>query len=253
MATIQLIRNATLKITYNKTTFLVDPMLGKKHSFESYGEVSKNPIVDLPLSTKNILDSVDAVLVSHLHKDHFDDAAKQEIEKSIPFFCQPNNLEAIKEAGFFNVTGVEDFIKIENTKIYRTSGKHGRGSIEKLMGKVSGFILKNENEPTIYIIGDCVFNQKVKDAINKYKPDIIITNSGGAYIPGFENDLILMDENETIALANFAKSSKIIAVHLESLDHCTTNRAKLKLAQLKATISSKRFFIPLDGETISFN
>ena len=41
MARIQLIRSATLKINYGGTTFLVDPMLGDKGSFESYGNVDE--------------------------------------------------------------------------------------------------------------------------------------------------------------------------------------------------------------------
>ena len=91
------------------------------------------------------------------------------------------------------------------------------------MGKVSGFVLEKEGEPKIYIVGDCIFNEKVKEAIDTYQPDVIITNSGGAFIPGFEENLILLDEQETIELASYAKNGKVVAVHLESLDHCTVS------------------------------
>lgn len=252
MATIQLIRNATLKISLNTSVFLIDPMLGKKGSFESYGNVAKNPITELPIPVAEITNNVDAVLVTHLHKDHLDDAAKTIIEKSIPVFCQPTNANPIKEAGFLNVAEIETSMSFNDIEIHRTSGKHGRGKIEELMGKVSGLVLKAKNEPSIYIVGDSVFNNDIKKAIDTYQPEIIITNSGGAFIPGYEENLILMDEEETISLANYASTSKIIAVHLEALDHCTVNRASLQRAALKAKLGEHRFFIPLNGDCLHF-
>ncbi len=252
MASIQLIRSATLKIFYNNKTILVDPMLGEKGSFESYGGISKNPITALPFSTDKVLEGIDAVFVSHLHKDHFDDIAKKRIDTSIPVFCQPTNAKSIKEAGFTNVTEIASKETFNEITIHRANGKHGRGEIEKFMGQVSGFVLQAKNEPTIYIVGDSIFKEDVKKAIDTYQPDIIITNSGGAFIPGYEENLILMDAQETIDLALYAKHSKIIAVHLESLDHCTVNRANLQRAVLQSKIKNKDFYIPLDGETLEF-
>ncbi|MAD98445.1 MAG: MBL fold metallo-hydrolase [Flavobacteriaceae bacterium] len=250
MATFQLIRSATLKVRMNGLTFLIDPMLGEKGSFESYGNLANNPISDLPLNVDDILTAVDAVLVSHLHKDHFDDAARELLQKDIPIFCQPGDQARIAESGFTNVTEIETNIEFKGVTITRTGGNHGRGEIEKHMGKVSGFVLKVEGEPSIYIVGDSIFNQKVKQAIDTHKPDYIVTNSGGAFIPGFESDLILMDESETIDVANYAKNSKIIAIHLEALDHCTVNRASIQRAALASGLAD-RVHIPLDGEELA--
>lgn len=252
MAKIQLIRNATLKITFGDATFLIDPMLGAKGSFESYGNIAKNPISKLPISTDEILADVDAVLVSHLHKDHFDDAAKHLIQKDLQIFCQPTNKETIEESGFRNITEIFESQTFNSTTIHRVGGKHGRGPIEKLMGKVSGFVLENKNEPTIYILGDTIFNDEVKATIKKFKPEIIITNSGGAFIPGYEKDLILLDEHETLEIANYAKDATLIAVHLEALDHCTVSRASLYRTVLQSNISKENLKIPLNGEILEF-
>lgn len=250
MATIQLIRSATLKINYGGTTFLIDPMLGDKGSFESYGGIQNNPIIDLPISTEDILSEVDVLMITHLHKDHFDDEARELIDKSIPIVCQPGDKERIAESGFKSVDELSESTAINGIVITRTEGNHGRGPIEKHMGQVSGFVLKKEDEPTVYIVGDCIFNEKVKSAIDTHQPDIVITNSGGAFIPGFEENLILLDENETIELASYVKSGKVIAVHLEALDHCTVSRASLKRAVLQSDLNPENFLIPLDGEVI---
>jgi hypothetical protein len=42
-----------------------------------------------------------------------------------------------------------------------------------------------------------------------FKPEIIVTNSGGAIIPGFENNPILMNEEQTILLAQTARTQKL--------------------------------------------
>jgi L-ascorbate metabolism protein UlaG (beta-lactamase superfamily) len=252
MAKIQLIRSATLKIQYAGTTFLIDPMLGEKGSFESYGGIDENPIKNLHMSIDEVLENVDRVLVTHLHKDHFDDKAREVLNKSIPIICQPGDRERIEESGFTQVDELASSTTIKNITISRTRGNHGRGPIEKLMGNVSGFVLQSENEPTIYIVGDCIFNDRIKEAIDRYKPNVIITNSGGAFIPGYEQNLILLDEEETLELALYAKESQIVAVHLEGLDHSTVSRASLKRALLQSDVNTDRFLIPLDGEILEF-
>jgi hypothetical protein len=60
------------------------------------------------------------------------------------------------------------------------------GEILAQMGEVSGFVLQAENEPTLYIVGDSIWDWV--NAITTFKPEIIVTNSGGAIIPGFENN-----------------------------------------------------------------
>ena len=50
---LQEIRNATVKITYADTTFLIDPMLSKKGTYpgfeNTYRSELRNPLVELPM------------------------------------------------------------------------------------------------------------------------------------------------------------------------------------------------------------
>ena len=73
------IRNATSKITYAGLKILVDPYFAPKDSFL---------LVDLPLSIKEIIKGIDAVIVTHLHEDHWDKYASKSIPKKIPIFVQ---------------------------------------------------------------------------------------------------------------------------------------------------------------------
>ncbi len=249
---IQLIRNATLKINYAGKTILVDPMFSTKGAFESFAGIEKNPTVNLPIEISEIIKNVDMVLVTHTHTDHFDETAQKVLPKSIPLFCQPSDEDKIKANNFVNLTVIKDNFQWNGIQISRTSGKHGSGEILNHMGEVSGFVLQSKSEPTVYIIGDSIWVNEVNESLHKYKPEIIITNSGGAFIPGFEETPILMDEKETIKVAKEMPNSTIISVHLESLDHCTVTRKSLREMAMKECIDDNQLLIPKDGELIEF-
>ena len=249
---IQLIRNATLKIDYAGKTILLDPMLSAKGTFESFARIQKNPICELPMSVEEVLDAVNLVLVTHMHEDHFDSVAKEKLPKDIPMFCQPADLIKLQDLGFKQVREIETRVVWEGITISRTGGKHGSGEIVKHMGTVSGFVLQAEGEPTTYVIGDSIWVDEVEQAITHYSPQVIVTNSGGAFIPGYEQNLILMNEAETMQVLKKAGDAQVIAVHLEALDHCTVTKASLKKAYALEKLELGTFHLPLDGEVIKF-
>ena len=250
---IQLIRNATLKVWYGEKVLLIDPMLCNKGAFDPFAGLARNPTIELPIDVSKITKDIDAVLVTHVHPDHFDPVAIEIIPKDTPLFYQPFDSESMAKTGFKNNTAIEENIQWNGITIVRTGGKHGTGPLLEQLGEVSGFVLKSETEPTLYIVGDSIWNQEVEEAIEKHQPDIIITNSGGALIPGFEDAPILMTEKQTIELANKASKAKIIAVHMEALDHCMTTRTSLRTYADLQNIHSDRLLIPTDGEIIHLN
>lgn len=90
-----------------------------------------------------------------------------------------NDLHEIEQLGFKNIIPVNENIFFDEIEILRTNGKHGSGEIGDLMGKVSGFILHHQQE-TLYIAGDTIWCDDVVVAIDRFKPDFIIVNGGGA-------------------------------------------------------------------------
>lgn len=247
---IQLIRNATMRIEFAGKTFLADPMLSPKGAIQSFAGISPNPTIELPFSADEVIKGINAVLASHTHPDHFDKPAMDLLSKQLPVFCQKPDENLLKENSFQNVTVVEKSVVWENITITKTGGKHGSGEILNMMGEVSGFILQAKGEPTIYWIGDAIWGEEVENAIKTYNPEIIITHSGGAVIPGFP--AILMDANETITVLKAAPNAKIVAIHMEALDHCTVTRNALRELANNNGITWKRLIIPNDGETVMF-
>lgn len=248
---IQQIRNSTLKINYSKQVILTDPMLSPKHAIESFVGKSPNPIVDLPFPPKNLIKDIDVVLISHLHMDHFDKTAQDLLPKKMPLFCQPCDEKKLKQFNFESVTPIINSVKWKDIQITRTSGHHGTGDWGKRMGIVSGFIFRAENEPTVYWAGDTIWCDIVKQAINKFSPEIIITHSCGAKFP--DSDPIIMDAVQTIEVCKAAPDAIVIATHMEALDHATISRADLRAFAESSAITTDQLRIPADGEILSFS
>jgi L-ascorbate metabolism protein UlaG (beta-lactamase superfamily) len=244
---LQLIRNATLKLSYGGRTILIDPYFAPRHSLESFAGISPNPLVDLPLSIPDILNSVDLIIVSHLHSDHYDSVAQQMLPKHLPLFCQPGDEGEIRSHGFRKVTPLTEPMEFEGIRITPCEGSHGLGPVVEDMGPVIGLKIEAADEPSIYWCGDTVLYPPVSDVISAFRPDVIVTHSCGARWNG---DLIVMDDTETIAVCEALPSAIVIATHMEALDHATISRERLRTTADAASVSLKRLLIPEDGEIV---
>jgi L-ascorbate metabolism protein UlaG (beta-lactamase superfamily) len=245
---LQLIRSATLRITYGNRCFLIDPYFAPRYSLPSFAGKSPNPLVDLPFTPSEILSGVEMVIVSHLHSDHFDSVAQDLVAKDIPLLCQPNDEQAIRSKGFTNVSAIEDSFSWNGIAIRRTLCEHGSGEVLKEMGKASGFLFTSAGEPSLYWAGDTVLCPRVASVIEDEKPDVIVIHSCGAV---WGNHIkIVMDEVQTVDVCKTAPGSVVIATHMESLDHATVSRAQLRNYARSRRIADEQLLIPADGEIL---
>jgi len=93
-------------IHYDKLTLLVDPVLADQGTYApipAKGMCERNPLVSLPFNL-NFLKNVDAVLLTHLHNDHFDQKAINYLDKDIPIICHSVDAEKVKSHGFSMVS-----------------------------------------------------------------------------------------------------------------------------------------------------
>lgn len=223
---LQLIRHATLWLQYADVKFLIDPMFseaGVNPPIVNSTNDRRNPLVSLPSAIQDYLQP-DVVLVTHLHRDHWDDAAAAALPKSTPILCQPEDDITLAATGFNSVTAIQETLTFKGVTIIRTSGQHGTGDIGKKMGRVSGFVLKAKG-PTLYIAGDTIWCDEVKQALDAHRPDVTVINAGGARFT--VGDPITMDVNDVVSTCRYAPFTKVVPVHMEAINHCLVTRAEL--------------------------
>lgn len=249
------VRHATSILNYGGLRILIDPVFADKESQPAIPLTPnrrKNPLVDLT-SAMDILLDVDVILSTHLHRDHFDEKAKELLDKNLPVICQDNDTESLRTSGFLNIIPVTDTIKYNNITITRIEAQHGPCPIGKAMGPASGYVLEAENEPNIYITGDTIYNDTIKDTIIKFMPEILIINAGS---PKFlYSERIVMN---IIDLENTLKVNSeltFVIVHLDTFNHCIETRkdiheyfSRKKLEDLRV----RRFYVPQDNEWLNF-
>lgn len=245
---LQLIRHATLVCEYAGMRLLVDPMLndaGAGPPIQNSPQPRPNPLVPLPCTAEEVVDGAQAVLVTHTHRDHWDDAAIQLVPKDLALFCQPEDVAKMESARFVNTAPVHDARHWNKIRITRTGGQHGTGEIAKAMAPVSGYVLQNEHEPTLYIAGDTIWYRDVEDAIQRFKPEIIVVNTGGARF--LQGDPITMTAEDVVQVCHAARKARVVAVHMEAINHCLVTRKDLALAAHAAHVTVE---IPEDGELV---
>jgi len=225
-----LVRHATLLVELDGRRVLVDPMLGTAGSappIEDTPNQVANPLVELPFPAAEVVSGVDLCLVTHLHEDHFDDAAAALLPRDTPLLTQPECASELRGQGFTAVT-------TEHPGWTMTRGRHGTGAIGEEMGAVSGWVLDG-----LYVAGDTVWCEEVRTALDRHRPRIVVVNAGGARF--LEGDPITMTADD-VRRVREATDAVIVVCHLEAINHCVEPRS--------AYGGIPDVLVPADGETL---
>jgi L-ascorbate metabolism protein UlaG (beta-lactamase superfamily) len=250
---IRLVRHATLVITVGGPEILVDPMLSPAAAMEPVGNAGNDlriPLVELPfgeLELRRLIGGLSAVLVTHAHRDHWDARAIDLLRKDIPVFCQPEDEAAIRGAGFASVAAVVREVAWRGIRLQRTAGRHGRGAVGLEMGPVSGFVLRAPAEPTLYVAGDTIWCDEVASALDVHAPDVMVVNSGAAAF--LTDGPITMTADDVACACRRRTSARVVAVHMEAVNHCRLTRRDLRSALLREGLAGQ-VIIPDDGEVV---
>jgi L-ascorbate metabolism protein UlaG (beta-lactamase superfamily) len=231
-----LVRNATLILELSEKRILVDPMLddvGARPPIEKTANPVRNPTVPLPFPAEDVVRGLDAVIVSHRHRDHLDARGEELLPRDVPVFCQPEDEDALRELGL-DARAIVDALGWDGIRMTRTPARHGSGAIADLLAPVSGFVLNG-----LYLAGDTVWYEAVAETIERHEPRVVVVHAGGAQF--VEGGLIVMGVDDVREVAR--RVPTVVAVHLEALNHCFLSRATLRR-------EAPGVLVPDDGETL---
>ncbi|WKB55952.1 MBL fold metallo-hydrolase [Eleftheria terrae] len=251
------LRNATVLVEIGPHRLLVDPMLAAAGALPSLKwfttQRRRNPLVDLPPGSDSVLDRATHALITHCqrgHFDHLDSAGRRWLrQRGLPVLCMPDDLVHLQGRGL-NAVALQQAgsSTVDGLRITPVPCLHGEGWVGRFMAHGYGYFIEFPGEPTLYIAGDTVLTDTVKDCVLRRHPDVCIVPAGGAAFDlGGE---IIMDGGQAMTLAALGRGA-FVANHLEALDHCPTTRAQLRSAAIVRGLG-ERFFVPEDGEVLSF-
>lgn len=254
---IRLLRHAAVVLEYGGKRLLLDPMLGPAGVADPIptkrpGRGKRNPLVDLPISPAALtalLASLDGLLVTHLHLDHFDDLEGKVVSRALPVIGQPADEARLHALGFGEVHPVEDTLTWEGLRFTRFVARHGGPFVNwKLMGKGASYLVEAPGEPSLWVSGDTVWSAPVRRAL-ALQPAVILANCGAAQLPF--GRAITMDAGDLDRICRRAPQARVVAVHMEALNHCLLTRAGLRRA-IAGKPYEGRVTIPEDGEVVEW-
>ncbi|QIA77269.1 MBL fold metallo-hydrolase [Rodentibacter caecimuris] len=256
----QHIRNATAKIEMAGSTFLVDPYLAPKGTYAGFeGTINsqkRNPLIDMAEPVDKVLQGVDAVIVTHTHADHWDEYAQKVLPKTLPIFVQnAGDAQIIRSQGFKDVRVVGKNTEFNKVKLSKTGGQHGTDqmySVPQLaerLGEAMGVVMQADGAKTLYIVGDTIWNEEVDFALNRYKPEVIVMNTGYAQLEG-NSDSIIMGKADVAKARQVAPKAEIITVHMDAVNHASVTSDEMRKFVKENNLS--KVAVPKESEVLKY-
>ncbi|WP_156025026.1 MBL fold metallo-hydrolase [Sphingomonas phyllosphaerae] len=183
--------------------------------------------------------------------DHCDDAAQKALPKAMPIFVQ-NETDAatVRAQVFSDVRIMTAATRFRGVRLSRTGGHHGDGPMLRAvptLDPVGGVAFRHPSHKSVYVVGDTVWDPVVAQAIQTYRPDVIVLNAG--YAQWVDLGPILMGPQGVLSVHRAAAATQLIATHMEAINHCVLSHADLAAFAKKENFA-ERLLIPADGERI---
>jgi L-ascorbate metabolism protein UlaG (beta-lactamase superfamily) len=222
LATATFVGNATVLLRIGDFTLLTDPAFGPAGSRVSLGYGMWTRRLRDPVLT--VLDGADpdAVLLSHLHSDHFDRAARQTLDTGLPILTTRQAERRLRRR-FPAVRGLETWESHELTRgaqrlrITAVPGRHGPGIADALlpdvMGSVVQFAVDGRDRLTLYITGDTLFRPGLAEVPRRFgQIDAMLIHLGGTRVLGL---LVTMDDRQGVEMTRLIGAGRTIPIHYD--------------------------------------
>jgi L-ascorbate metabolism protein UlaG (beta-lactamase superfamily) len=221
-ATATFIGNATVLLRIGDFTLLTDPAFGPAGSRVSLGnglwtKRLRDPVLG-PLDDAGL----DAILLSHLHGDHFDRAARRRLDPGLPIITTPQAERRLRRR-FRAVRGLPTWDSHEWTRsgqrlrVTAVPGRHGPGIVDALlpdvMGSVVEFAVAGRPRLVLYITGDTLYRPELADIPRRFPAiEAMLIHLGGTRVLGL---LVTMDDRQGTRMTRLIKPARTIPIHYD--------------------------------------
>ena len=250
--------NATMLLRIGSFTLLTDPSFVPrgKRVYLGYGLWTKR-LTDPALQPAQLPD-LDAIVLSHLHGDHWDDIATEQLDKATPLVTTQEAAEALAAKGFAATSDLLPWQThvvergAETLRITAVPGVHGPGPMAKVLPPVMGSVLELVRDGEVrwrgYVSGDTLRRPWLAEVLERCGPlDVLIPHLGGTKALGLT---VTMDGRQGADLVEMLKPPVTVPVHYDDYD-----RFKSPLGEFVTEVQRRRLpgqlRTAVRGETIS--
>jgi L-ascorbate metabolism protein UlaG (beta-lactamase superfamily) len=192
MDSITFIGTATTIIRLGTFTVLTDPNFLHQGQRAYLGKGLWSRRLTQPALGIDQLPPLDAVVLSHLHGDHFDRVAKRGLDRSVPVVTTKHAASRLDRFGFrtealANWETYEQVHTDESLTVESLPAVHARGALGRLLPPVMGSLLvhrvRGEVSRTVYVSGDTLTGDHL-DTIRERHPriDAAVVHLGGTRV-----------------------------------------------------------------------
>ncbi|WP_214411358.1 MBL fold metallo-hydrolase [Sphaerisporangium fuscum] len=227
-ASVFFVGNATTLIRCQGFTLLTDPnfLHRGQRAYLGWGLSTRrrtNPAIEI-----NQLPEIDAVVLSHLHGDHWDRVVRRDLDRNTPIITTPQAAHRLRRQGFHNTVSLETWEDCRlnrrghTLRITATPGRHGPGVIDKLLPQVMGSMLEfgheeGEVDLRMHISGDTLFDQRLESIPQRFPEiDLAMVHLGGTTLPG--KIVVTMDGMQGAQWVDLMKPSRALPIHYDDYE-----------------------------------
>lgn len=216
------IGNATTVVTLGSFTLLTDPNFLRRgqRAYLGWG-LSTRRLTDPALEPEQ-LPPLDAVLLSHLHGDHFDRVAKARLDRTPPVLSTPEAVRRLDSWGFdgLPLRTWQDHTLVkgdEELRVTAVPGFHARGLLGRMLPPVMGSIVEHvvggRVRRRVYFSGDTLTGAHVDEVQERFAGiDAAVVHLGGTRVL-FRT--VTMDAPMGVDFVERCRPSVVVPVHYD--------------------------------------
>jgi L-ascorbate metabolism protein UlaG (beta-lactamase superfamily) len=216
------IGTATTLLRLGSFTLLTDPNFLHRGQRAYLGKGLWSKRLTEPACRPDGLPALDAVLLSHLHGDHFDRVARRELSRDQPVLTTPDAARRLERWGF-HAQGLATWETTtlskgeESLTVESLPAVHARGVLGRLLPPVMGSMLEHRTQGRVtrrvYVSGDTLTGDHIS-AIARRHPEIdhAVVHLGGTRVL---LHTVTMDADQGVDFVDRVRPRQVVPVHYD--------------------------------------
>jgi len=218
--------NATMLLRIGPFTVLTDPNFVRRGQRVYLGKGLWTKRLTDPALEPAQLPDLDAIVLSHLHGDHWDRIATARLDRTTPVVTTPQAAQALSRKGFAETSDLRPWQThilrrgADTLRVTSVPGVHGPGPLARLLPPVMGSVLEllHDGEVTWrgYVTGDTLRRPWLAEVLERCGPlDALVPHLGGTRALGIT---VTMDAGQGADLVEMLRPPVTVPVHYDDYD-----------------------------------